>query len=125
MLPTRHAGLLRIYTDEHAIVGDRPLFELVVERARQAALAGATVLRGRLGYGRSTLLHAHRIFDLDGNLPLVVEIIDEQERLRAFATGLSDLDNIGVITLEKVEVLRPLVGDAADLGGEPHRTTPR
>jgi hypothetical protein len=100
------AGLLRIYTDERAIVGDRPLFELIVERAHAAGLAGATVLRGRLGYGRSTLIHSHRLFGLADELPLVIEIIDVEPALRAFTDSISDLDKIGVITLEKVEVLR-------------------
>ncbi|OYW98170.1 MAG: hypothetical protein B7Z12_20340 [Caulobacter vibrioides] len=99
------AGLLRIYTNERAIVGDRALFELVVERAHAAGLAGATVLRGRLGYGRSTQIHTHRLFDLADELPLVIEIIDEEPALRAFTDSISDLDKIGVITLEKVEVL--------------------
>ncbi len=111
------AGLLRIYTDERAIVGDRPLFERIVERAHAAGLAGATVLRGRLGYGRSTLIHGHRLFDLADELPLVIEIIDEEPALRAFTASISDLDKIGVITLEKVEVLR---ASSRSVAGTPH-----
>ena len=107
------AGLLRIYTDERAVVGDRALFELVVARAHAAGLAGATVLRGRLGYGRSALIHTHRFFDLEDRLPVVIEIIDGEEALRRFVASISDLDRIGVITLEKVEILRAPAAAAA------------
>ena len=103
---TRQAALLRIYTDETAQVGDRPLFELLVQRAREARLAGATVLRGRLGYGHSLLLHAHRSFDFEEDLPLVVEIVDDEAALRRFAATLGDLHKIGLVTLERVEVLQ-------------------
>nr|WP_295107554.1 DUF190 domain-containing protein [uncultured Caulobacter sp.] len=109
------AGLLRIYTDERAFVGDRPIFELLVERARLKGLAGATVLRGRLGYGRSALIHSHRMFDLEDELPLVIELIDAEKTLRDFAASISDLDKIGVITLEKVEVLRAPAAVAASV----------
>ncbi|PLR09233.1 hypothetical protein CFHF_19035 [Caulobacter flavus] len=111
------AGLLRIYTDERAFVGDRPVFELLVDRARAAGLAGATVLRGRLGYGRSALVHKHHLFDLEDDLPLVIEIIDAEAALRDFAGSISNVDRIGLITLEKVEVLRAPVTAAASDGG--------
>jgi PII-like signaling protein len=81
---------------------------VIVERARTARLAGATVLRGRLGYGRSARLHAHHAFDAEGDLPLVVEIVDHTERLRAFAGGLADFEGIGLVTLEAVEILAGL-----------------
>lgn len=100
------AVLLRIYTDERALVGDRPLLDAIVKRARDARLAGITVLRGRKGFGESARLHEHRPFDLGDNLPVVVEIVDQEEALRAFLPALDDLQDIGLVTFEKVEVLR-------------------
>lgn len=103
--PTQ-AVLLRLYTDEDAMLGDRSLVEVIVHRAREARLAGATALRGLMGFGESARLHAHRLFDLGSNLPVVVEIVDEEGSLRAFLPSLNDLRGIGLITFEKVEVLR-------------------
>ena len=100
------AVLLRIYTDENALVGDRSLIDVIIRRARDAHLAGATVLRGRKGFGESARLHEHRPFDLNDNLPVVIEFVDEEARLRAFLPQLDDLKDIGLITFEKVEVLR-------------------
>jgi PII-like signaling protein len=100
------AVLLRIYTDEHALLGDRNLIDVIVARARDAHLAGATVLRGLKGFGESIRMHQHRTFGLNDNLPVVIEIVDEEERLRLFVTSLEDLTDIGLVTFEKVEVLR-------------------
>lgn len=100
------AMLLRIYTDEDACFGDEPLAAVIVKRARTAQLAGATVLRGSLGYGHSSRLHTHRAFGLDDNLPLVIEIVDAEAPLRAFVDTLVDLHDIGLMTLERVEVVR-------------------
>lgn len=97
-------ALLRIFTDEAALHGDCRLFEIVVARARENGLLGATVLRGRVGYGHAP---AHPSGFLDHNYPLVIELVDEEPRLRAFAASLSDLHGIGLATLEKVE---PLIG---------------
>ncbi|MBL8772230.1 MAG: DUF190 domain-containing protein [Phenylobacterium sp.] len=103
--PTQ-AVLMRIYTDEDALVGDRALAEVVVARAREAHLAGATVLRGQMGFGATSRLHASRPFELRRNLPVVVELVDEDSALRAFLARLDDLHDIGLVTLEKVEVVR-------------------
>ena len=104
MTETR-AALLRLFTDEDAHHGDQPVAEIVVARARAAGLAGATVLRGRLGFGGHAL-HAHRFLGVGDNPPVVVEIVDAEARLRAFASELVDLHSIGLMTLEHVEVLR-------------------
>lgn len=106
MNPLGPAVLLRIYTDQEALWGSRPLFEAVVQRAREARLAGVTVLRGRVGFGESARIHAHEVFDLKDNLPLVIEIVDDEAPLRSFAESLADLRHIGLITFENVEVLR-------------------
>ena len=100
-----NAALLRVFTDEAAYFGDRPVFEIVAARARDGRLAGATVLSARLGFGRSAHLHTRHILDDDQSL--VIEIVDEMEKVRAFADSLQDLPEIGLITVENVEVLRP------------------
>jgi PII-like signaling protein len=99
------AALLRIYTRERARDGIRPLYETIVMKAREQKLAGATVLRGPMGFGPSGLLHNANILDLSGDLPLVIEIVDAEEKLRAFCRALGDLKDIGLVTLEKVEIL--------------------
>lgn len=100
-----NAGLLRIYTEEQARNGSRPLYEAIVMKARQVGLAGATVLRGPMGFGETHQIHTAKILDLSGNLPLVIEIVDAEDRLRAFAESLGEMRDIGLVTLEKVEVL--------------------
>jgi hypothetical protein len=101
----RQAALLRIYTEEARRDGTRALYESVVLKARDAGLAGATVLRGSMGFGVSAQLHTATILDLSANLPLVIEIVDAEDKLRAFAETLLDLKDIGLVTLEQVEVL--------------------
>lgn len=100
------ATLLRIYTDENAVFGAHSLIDVIIRRARDAHLAGATVLRGRKGFGKAAHVHGHRDLGFDDNFPVVVEIIDEESRLRPFVSGLADLNDIGLVTFEKVEVLR-------------------
>jgi len=95
--------LLRIYTDEAAYYGDRKVFEVVSTRAREAKMAGATVLRALFGFGRSA--HQHRKHFLEDDQSLVIEIVDEDARLRAFVAELADISGIGLITLEAVEIL--------------------
>lgn len=95
--------LLRIYTDEAAYFGDRKVFEVVATRAHEAKMAGATVVQALFGFGRST--HEHRRHFLEDDQSLVIEIVDEDARLRAFAATLNDLHGIGLMTLEAVEVL--------------------
>jgi PII-like signaling protein len=103
-IPT-HSALLRIYTEEADRDGMRPLYESIVLKAREAGLAGATVLRGPMGYGVSTRIHTARILDLSANLPMVIEIVDAEDKLRAFASTLAGLKDIGLVTLGPVEVL--------------------
>lgn len=95
--------LLRIYTDEAAYFGDRKVFEVVAARARDAKLAGATVLMAQIGFGRSAHLHTRHVLDDDRSV--VIEIIDEEPKLRSFVAGLSDVPKIGLITLAAVDVL--------------------
>jgi hypothetical protein len=99
------AALLRIYTRERARDGGRPLYEAIVLKAREQNLAGATVLRGPMGFGQTKRLHNANILDLSGDLPLVIEIVDAEDKLRAFRRTLDGLKDIGLVTLEKVEIL--------------------
>lgn len=101
----RQVALLRIYTDESARAGHKSLFETIVCKARDEGLAGATVLRGPMGFGHTHRIQNASILNLSGNLPLVIEIVDEEEKLRAFLAGIESLKDIGLVTLEKVEIL--------------------
>lgn len=100
-----HSQLLRIYLGESDTWEGRPLFEVIVEKARDMRLAGATVLRGPLGYGRSSRLHTSKILRLSGDLPLVVEIVESEEMIAAFLKeGASMLDDV-LVTLEKIRIV--------------------
>jgi len=106
MQAPQSAVLLRIYTEEGRQSGGRPLYEDIVLKARRAGLAGATVLRGPMGYGQSSVIHTAKILDLSAKLPLVIEIVDAEDKVRAFLTELEGVEHIGLVTLEKVEVVR-------------------
>ena len=102
----REAMLLRIFIGESDRHQHRPLYEAVVLKAREMHLAGATVLRGPMGYGRSSRLHTAKILRLSEDLPIVVEIVDTQDRIDAFLPVLDGMMTSGLVTLEKVQVLR-------------------
>ncbi len=99
------AVLLRIYTEEGKMNGHRPLYEDIVMKARSAGLAGATVLRGPMGYGRHAVVHTAKILDLSARLPLVIEIVDDEAKIRGFLGQLDAMHDLGLVTLEKVEVV--------------------
>jgi len=99
------ARLLRIFIGESDKFEGRPLYQVIVERARQRELAGATVLRGYLGFGANSRIHSARVLRLSEDLPMVIEIVDEPERINAFITELDEIIGEGLVTLEKVEVL--------------------
>jgi PII-like signaling protein len=105
MLAPQKAMLLRIYTEEGKRNGDGPLYEHIVMQARAAGLAGATVLRGPMGYGQTAVLHTAKILDLSAKLPLVIEIVDAEDKLRAFLTSLEAIGDLGLVTLETVEIV--------------------
>jgi PII-like signaling protein len=100
------AVLLRIFLGEDDRVGSRPLHEHLVLLAREHGLAGATVLRGSLGYGRSSRLHHEGVLRLSSDLPMVVEIVDREEAIAAFLPALEALHASMLVTIEKVRVLR-------------------
>ncbi|MGT2504732.1 DUF190 domain-containing protein (plasmid) [Bradyrhizobium guangxiense] len=102
----REAVLLRIFLGEADRANHHPLYEAIVLKAREMHLAGATVLRGCLGFGHSTRLHTAKILRLSEDLPLVVEIVDTQEKIDAFLPVLDSMMSSGLITMEKVQVLQ-------------------
>jgi PII-like signaling protein len=97
------AVLARIFTNGNAMAGDRHLSDVILERAHQATLAGATVLKGSGGFGRSHRFHGSDSFDLSDDKPIIVEIVEEEEKLRSFILSLIDL-RISLVTLERVEI---------------------
>jgi uncharacterized protein len=100
------ALLLRIYLGEGERAGAAPLYETLVLKARDMGLAGATVLRGPLGFGHSGKLHSAKILDLSSNLPLIVEIVDVRERIEAYLDAVKDLLVSTLVTLEKIRVIQ-------------------
>ncbi len=99
------ALLLRIFVGESDQYQGQPLYEAIVHRARAAGLAGATVLRGVLGFGAHSHIHTAKILRLSEDLPMVVEIVDREERIRQFLPQLDQMIPEGLITLEKVQVI--------------------
>ncbi|MEX0815152.1 MAG: DUF190 domain-containing protein [Dongiaceae bacterium] len=100
------AVLLRVFLGESDRHEGRPLHEAIVLKAREMHLAGATVLRGSIGYGKSSRLHTTKILRLSEDLPLVIEIVDSEEGIDAFLPVLDGMIRGGLVTLEKVRVVR-------------------
>src|SRR3569832_1394329 len=100
------ATLLRIFIGESDRWEHRPLHEAIVLRAREKHLAGATVLRGAMGFGKSSRLHTSKILRLSMDLPLLIEIVDSEDNINAFLPILDGMMSSGLITLEKVHVLQ-------------------
>ena len=100
------AVLLRVFLGENDRHEGRPLHEAIVLKARELHLAGATVLRGSIGYGKSSRLHTTKILRLSEDLPLVIEIVDSEERIDAFLPALDGMIRGGLVTIEKVRVIR-------------------
>ena len=102
----RDAMLLRIFVSEDDRFEHRPLYEAIVLKARELHLAGATVLRGSVGFGHASRLHTTKILRLAQDLPLVIEIVDTQEKIDTFLPVLDTMMPSGLVTLEKVQVLQ-------------------
>lgn len=99
-------GLLaRIYIGESDSWHGRPLYEAIVHLLRERGMAGATVLRGIEGFGAKQRLHTTRILQLSQDLPILIEVVDQEERLRAVLPELDAMVDDGLITLERVEVI--------------------
>ena len=114
-----YAELLRVFIGDSDRYHHKPLYEAIVEAAREQHLAGATVLRGCLGYGAHSRIHSAKILRLSEDLPVVVEIVDESEKIEAFLPVLDEMMAEGMVTLEQVKVItyRHHAGD----DGEPRR----
>jgi PII-like signaling protein len=101
-----NAVLLRIYLGENDRFEHQPLYEAIVLKARAAGLAGATVLRGPMGFGHSSRLHTAKILRLSEDLPIVVEIIDAKAKIEAFLDAIAPIMSSGLVTMEDVRVVR-------------------
>src|SRR5213594_2788850 len=97
--------LLRIFIGESDKHGHIPLYEAIVLKARESGLAGATVLRGVMGFGRHSIMHTAKILRLSEDLPIIVEIVDSLEKIEAFLPTLDTMIRDGLVTLEKVRVI--------------------
>jgi PII-like signaling protein len=100
------AALLRIFVGEADRHGGRPLYEAIVLEARSRGLAGATVLRGMLGFGVSSRLHTTKVLRLSDDLPIVIEIVDREDALERLLPWLDEVVADGLVTLERVRVKR-------------------
>jgi PII-like signaling protein len=98
--------LLRIYLGEQDKTGHQPLYEAIVLKAREMGLAGATVLRGPMGFGAHSRLHTAKILRLSEDLPVLIEIVDQEEKITAFLPILDQMLGDGLVTVEKVRVIR-------------------
>lgn len=107
----RDATLLRVFVGQDDKHGHQPLYEAIVLKAREMHLAGATVLRGPMGYGHSSRLHTAKILRLSEDLPMVIEIVDSVDKIEHFLPVLDQLMTSGLVTTERVQVL--LYGAAA------------
>jgi uncharacterized protein len=105
------ALLLRIFIGEDDKYEGRPLYRVIVEAARKKDLAGATVFRGPLGFGKSSRLHTAKILRLSEDLPLVIEIVDASEKIEAFVKELDGIVGGGLVTIEKVRVVKYSAGE--------------
>ena len=97
--------LLRIFVGESDRYGHHPLYESIVLKAREQGLAGATVLRGLMGFGKHSILHTAKILRLSEDLPMVIEIVDSREKIENFLSLLDEMISDGLVTLEKVNVV--------------------
>jgi CBS domain-containing protein/PII-like signaling protein len=103
MRPLQKMRRLRVYIGENARHNGRPLYEALVEEARKRGMAGATVFRGSMGFGASSLVHVTRILRLSEDLPVVVEVLDRPQRIECFAESIEPLIGKGVLSIEDVE----------------------
>ena len=100
------AMLLRIFFGERDRYGGRPLHDAIVHKARELKLAGATVLRGPMGYGRNSQVHRANLLDMSEDLPIVVEIVESEANINRLLPELETMIGSGLVTLEKVRVIR-------------------
>src|SRR5436190_14813484 len=102
----RDSLLLRIFIGESDRFEHKPLYQAIVLTAREMHLAGATVLRGPMGFGKSSRMHTAKILRLSMDLPMVIEIVDSEDKINAFLPMLEEMVSGGMITLERVQVIK-------------------
>jgi hypothetical protein len=102
--------LLRIFIGESDRWEGKPLHEAIVLKARECHIAGATVIRGSMGFGKTSRLHTSKILRLSGDLPLIIEIVDSEEKINGFLPILDGMMGGGLVTLEKARVLHYRTG---------------
>jgi uncharacterized protein len=100
------AVLLRIFIGESDRWRHQPLYEALVLKAREMHLGGATVLRGPMGFGKSSRLHTAKILRLSMDLPIVIEIVDSREKIEAFLPVVDEMMGSGLVTMERAQVIR-------------------
>ncbi len=109
-----NAKLLRIFVGESDKAGNQPLYEAIVFEAKKQSLSGATVTRGIMGFGANSKVHTTKLFEISTDLPLVIEIVDTEEKIRTFTSIVEKMfeetNSGGLITLEKAEVIRYRTG---------------
>ena len=99
------AVLLRIFIGESNKTEGRPMYEAIVQEARHRGLAGATVLRGFYGFGAASRIHTSKVLRLSEDLPIIVEIVDTEDKIEQFLPDLDKMIGEGLVTLEKVRIL--------------------
>ncbi len=108
------AKLLRIFIGESDKSGQKPLYETIVFEAKKMGLSGATVTRGIMGFGPNSKVHTAKLFEISSDLPLIIEIVDAEEKIREFTKLVEQLfeqtKSGGLITIEKAEVIRYKAG---------------
>jgi len=104
MIPTE-GKLLRIFVGESDRWDGKPLYEAIVLEARKRGLAGATVIKGFMGFGAHSRIHTAKLLELSQDLPIIVEIVDAAEKIEAFMPDLEKMVGDGLITIERAEVL--------------------
>ena len=102
--------LVRIFIGESDKIGQEPLYEKIVFEAKKKSLSGATVTKGIMGFGANSKIHSSKLFDISADLPLVIELVDSEEKISEFTKIVEDLfvesKSGGLITIENVEVIR-------------------
>jgi len=107
--------LLRIFIGESDRHENRPLYEAIILKAREMHLAGATALRGPMGFGKSSRMHTSKILRLSMDLPMIIEIVDTEEKIQGFPPVLDKMITGGLVTMEKIRALHyrgAVTGDA-------------
>lgn len=112
------AKLLRIFVGESDLIGRIPVYEKIVQEARKIHLAGATVFKGVMGFGGTSRIHTAKILRLSEDMPMVIEIVDEIEKVESFLSRLHDIFEEaqcgGLITMEKADIIKYVVGNKGD-----------